>query len=124
MEENRRKKFEKLIGVKIKSKNGGDAPEDLLLHSIERLCELEAITYTTHQLGINIFGLEELYISLIKTLLENQYSKEITDIIFWWVFESISPEGELMSLEDENGKKHTFKTPKQLVKYLKKYYNA
>ena len=39
----------------------------------------------------------------------------------WWVFDSISPEGEIYPLMDEDGKKHIIKTPTQLYKFLKKY---
>lgn len=124
MEENRKKRLEEIIGGKINPKEVPQPPQDFLLSTIERLCELEAIGQASHQLGISLFELEERYILLIKDLFEQKYSPEISEIVFWWVFESITPDGKILPLEDENGKNHIFKTPKQLVKYLKKHYNA
>ena len=37
------------------------------------------------------------------------------------MFESISPEGKVLPLIDEDLKEHVIKTPKQLVKFLKRY---
>ena len=39
----------------------------------------------------------------------------------WWVFESISPDGNVLPLIDEEEKEHKIKTPKQLVRFLKRY---
>ena len=44
-----------------------------------------------------------------------------TEIILWWVFESITEDGNVLPLVDEDGKKHILKTPNQLYKFIKKY---
>jgi len=37
------------------------------------------------------------------------------------VFESITPDGKVLPLLDEELKEHVIKTPKQLIKFLKRY---
>jgi hypothetical protein len=53
--------------------------------------------------------------------MEQHYGEVKTEIILWWVFESITEDGGILPLIDENGKSHTIKTPTQLYKFIKKY---
>ena len=71
--------------------------------------------------GINLFEYEEKYIYIIKDLIQKIYVEAKSELIIWWVFESISPEGKVLPLIDEDLKEHVIKTPKQLVKFLKRY---
>ena len=54
-------------------------------------------------------------------LMNIHYGEMKTAIILWWVFDSLSPDGEVYPLVDEEGKHHTIKTPTQLYKFIKKY---
>ena len=72
-------------------------------------------------LGVNIFELEEKYVFLIRNLLIKVYGEIKSNIIIWWVYESINSEGKILPLEDENGESHLIKTPTQLIKFLKRY---
>ena len=103
----------------IKSLKGKE--DQFLVELKESLCELESVVNTTSVLGINLFIYEEKYINIIRALLIEVYGETKCDIIIWWIFESITPEGEVLPLTDEKGKQYNIKTPKQLVKFLKKY---
>ena len=72
-------------------------------------------------MGINIFEFEEKYITIIKNLLDKAYGEIKSNIIIWWVYESITPDDKVLPLVDENEKEHIIKTPKQLVRFLKRY---
>jgi hypothetical protein len=117
-------KIEELMGAKMeeKKKSEKNKEDNFLLALIELLCEVEAHTKVANSVGVNLYELEEKYIVIIKSLLEKVYGEEITEIILWWVFESIAPDGEVMSLRMEGEEKeHKIKTPQQLLKFIKKY---
>lgn len=92
-----------------------------LIEVIELLCELEAKANVANTMGINIFEFEEKYITIIKNLLDKAYGEIKSNIIIWWVYESITPDDKVLPLVDENEKEHIIKTPKQLVRFLKRY---
>lgn len=92
-----------------------------LIEIIEFLCELEATVNNLNLLGINVFPIEEKYLNIIRILLKEIYGEVKCNIIMWWVFESISPEGDVLPLVDEKNEEHIIKTPRQLVKFLKRY---
>lgn len=92
-----------------------------LIEVIELLCELEAKANVANTLGINVFEYEEKYITIVKNLLDKAYGEIKSNIIIWWVYESITPDDKILPLVDENEKEHIIKTPKQLVRFLKRY---
>lgn len=124
----RKKKIENLaetIGKGLNVKENTKAlknKEDLfLIEIVELLCELEAKANVANTLGINLFELEEKYVIIVKNLLNKVYGEVKSSIIVWWVYESISADDKVIPLVDENEKKHIIKTPKQLVRFLKRY---
>jgi len=124
----RKKKIENLaetIGKGLKVKENSKAlknKEDLfLVEVIELLCELESKTNVANKIGINLFELEERYITIIKNLIDKLYGEVKSNIIIWWVYESLTADDKVLPLKDENDKEHIIKTPKQLVKFLKRY---
>tara|TARA_R110001632_G_scaffold52014_1_gene129258 strand:+ start:396 stop:782 length:387 start_codon:yes stop_codon:yes gene_type:complete len=92
-----------------------------LIEVIELLCELEAKANASNTLGINIFEYEEKYITIVKNLLDKAYGEIKSNIIIWWVYESITVDEKILPIIDENKKEHIIKTPKQLVRFLKRY---
>ena len=96
--------------------------EELFFHElITHLCQMEAVGAVLSQIGINIEKYDNPFSKSVEMLMNKHYGELKTTIIMWWVFDSISPEGEIYPLMDENEKKHIIKTPTQLYKFLKKY---
>lgn len=126
MEKPKFKNITELLGkgieVKESSKSIKKNEEKCFLDLIEILCQIEMSSKVAESIGINLITYEDLHLKAIKMLLEKQYGDEKTAIIMWWVFESISPDGEVYPLMDANGIKHVIKTPLQLYKFLKKQY--
>ena len=121
-------KFQRVIqklgkGIKIKmSKKSIKNQEDkFLLELIEHLCEIEALTMGVSKAGVNLFEYEEKYLFIIKSLIDKLYGEKKGNIIIWWVFESITGDDKILPLVDEEKKEHIIKTPKQLLKFLKRY---
>ena len=88
---------------------------------ISELCQMEAKSQIMSSSGINVLEFEDGYLKVINALLEKHFGEAKTQIIMWWVFESINPEGEVSALVDENKKEHIINTPQELYKFLKKY---
>ena len=88
---------------------------------ITELCQMEAKSQIISSSGINVMEYEEGYLKVINALLKKHFGEAKTQIIMWWVFESINPEGEVSALVDENKKEHILNTPEELYKFLKRY---
>ena len=124
----RKKKIENLAEVIGKglvvneNKNALKQRENLfLIEVIELLCELESKANIANTIGINVFEYEEQYVTIVKNLLDKAYGEVKSNIIIWWVYESITSDDKILPIVDENKKEHIIKTPKQLVRFLKRY---
>ena len=95
--------------------------EKYFLELIETLCQIEATSAIILAMGIDFTQYEAMHMKAISMLAEKHFGKLKTSIIMWWVFESISPDGEVYPLISEDGSKHTINTPLQLYKFLKRY---
>lgn len=118
------KNLGKGINVRKNIKSLKNKDNESLIGVIELLCELEAIVNNLNILGVNLFSYEEKYVNVIKILLKEVYGEVKCNIIIWWVFDSITAEGDVLPLVDEKNKEHIIKTPRQLVKFLKRYDNG
>jgi MoaA/NifB/PqqE/SkfB family radical SAM enzyme len=125
MEKSKFKTLSELLGKGIEvtesSKSAKKNEEKFFLELLENLCQIEASSTIMKSLGVNLIEYEESHIKAISMLAEKHFGEEKTTIIMWWVFESISPNGEVYPLLDEKGTKHVIKTPLQLYKFLKRY---
>ena len=123
--ENKFKNLSELIGkgiqVKVKEKSIKKQEEEYFMVLIEELCQIDASSVIANSLGINLIEYEDRFIRVFEMTLTKIYGEIKASIILWWVFESITSDGELMPLVDEDGKEWIIKTPTQLYKFLKKY---
>jgi hypothetical protein len=123
--ENKFKNLSELIGkgieVKENQKTEKKREEEYFMTLIEELCQIDASSALVNSLGINLIDYEDRFIRVFEMTLTKIYGEPRASIILWWVFESITPEGEVLPLIDENDKKHVIKTPTQLYKFLKRY---
>lgn len=95
--------------------------EVFFLELMEQLCQIEAVGAVLSTVGFQMNRYENPFYQSTKMLLEKYYGGVKSEIILWWVFDSISPEGGVYPLTDENEKQHIIKTPQQLFKFLKRY---
>ena len=114
-------KLGKGINIKMSKKSIKNQDDKFLLELIEHLCEIEALTMGVSKAGVNLFEYEEKYLFIIKSLIDKLYGEKKGNIIIWWVFESITGDDKILPLVDEEKKEHIIKTPKQLLKFLKRY---
>ena len=119
------KKISELWGSKIiveeNPKSAKTKDERFFMTLTEQLCQMEAITALLSSVGVTIYNQENPIYKSLKILMNAYYGEMKTAIILWWVFDSLSPDGDVYPLVDEEGKKHVIKTPTQLYKFIKKY---
>ena len=125
MSEEKFKNLSDLFGshpkVEENSKSIKKKEEIFFTELLEQLCQIEAIGAVLNTVGINIDKYENPFYQSTKMLLQKHYGDVKTEIILWWVFDSITPEGGIYPLIDEKGEKHILKTAQQLWKFLKRY---
>ena len=56
---------------------------------------------------------------VVENLLKMQYGTDVVELIMWYIYERFNPEGKVMSIEDDDGKKYKFLNPKDLFSYIK-----
>ena len=114
-------KFGKGLDIKISPKTEAEREEALFIDTIETL---EHIWFAEHQLGddfgIDLTAFSQYYYHAIENLVVAKYGYDKADVIWWWVLDRFDEEGELVEIEDEDGKIYFLKTPKDLWKFLKK----
>ena len=119
------KNLSELLGQNVKVEENPKSlkkKEELFFHElITHLCQMEVVGAVLSQIGFTVEKYDNPFSKSVEMLMNKHYGELKTTIIMWWVFDSISPEGEIYPLMDENEKKHIIKTPTQLYKFLKRY---
>ena len=95
--------------------------EVFFLELMEQLCQIEAVGAVLNTVGIYVDKYENPLYRSVKLLLQKYYGEMKTEVILWWVFDSLTPDGGVYPLVDENEDKHVLKTAQQLWKFLKRY---
>jgi hypothetical protein len=108
------------INIKESKQNVKKQEKEYFLSLVTELIKINADSLIINSLGVNLMEHENKFIIVIKLLLDKVYGEDKSSIILWWVFESISPEGEVLPIVDDNGKEYFIKTPNQLYEFLKK----
>tara|TARA_R110000803_G_scaffold107608_2_gene175766 strand:+ start:364 stop:753 length:390 start_codon:yes stop_codon:yes gene_type:complete len=69
--------------------------------------------------GIDLGDYEASHYKMIEDLFIMLYGSK-SGVVFWWVYERYSEDGEVATLVTEEGEKHKLSTPLQLYKFIKK----
>lgn len=71
------------------------------INTIEKIRERRS---TLWDLGIDISAIEDDYFKVIDVLTEKTFGKQNKDWIDWYLYERVTPSGEILKANDENGK--------------------
>jgi hypothetical protein len=119
------KNLSELIGSKViveeNPKSAKKKDERFFMTLLEQLCQIEAATAILSTIGVTMEKYENPFFKSLEMLMNEHYGEMKTAIILWWVFDSITPDGDVYPLVDEEGKQHKINTPTQLYKFIKKY---
>jgi len=128
MNEQENKKFKNLseligkhVKVKESEKSTEKKKEKFFLELIGNMCQIEAVNAVLNTVGIHVEKYDNPYVRSMRMVMEKQFGESQTEIILWWVFDSINPEGGVYPLVDSNGVRYIINTPLQLYKFLKRY---
>lgn len=125
MDQKKIKTIAELVGKNVKIKESEKSikkkEEKQFIDLVTNLCTIEAHSRNIFNSGIDLTIYDNMYSQVISVLLDKTYNLIQKNIILWWVFESLSPEGDVYPLMDENEKKHIINTPLQLYKFIKQY---
>ena len=113
--------FGNLSKVEENPKSAKKKDETFMMDLLEHLCQIEAVSVVVRTIGIQADKYENPFYKSIKLLMQKHYGDMKTEIILWWVFDSIDPEGGVYPLLDEQNQRHVIRTPQQLYKFLKRY---
>jgi hypothetical protein len=125
MEKSKFKTISDLLGKGIdvvkSSKSTKKEEEKFFMELLENMCQIEAVSAVLGTVGVYISKYDNPYVRSIRMMMEKHFGEIKTEIILWWVFDSIDPEGGVYPLLDEQNQRHIIRTPQQLYKFLKRY---
>jgi hypothetical protein len=116
--------LEELVGAEV---NINESPKSVeqkeeklfieLVETIEIAWKQEHEMYENY--GIDFQGFLQYLYHAIETLVMLKYGAFKAEVFWWYVLERFDEEGNILGLEDENGKVYHFKTHKQFYKFFK-----
>jgi len=117
--------LQNLVGENVRvaeaQKSVAEKEELIFIDTIETI---EFIWDEDHKLneqyGIDLLGHTQHYYHIIENLIVTQYGYDKADIIWWWVLDRFSEDGELLGVETESGDVHIIETPLQLWRFLQR----
>ena len=109
------------IDVAKSTKSTKKSEEKFFIELLENMCQIEAVNAVLGTVGVTVSKYDNPHIRSIRMLMEKHFGDVKTEIILWWVFDSIDPNGGVFPLLDEMDEKHVIRTPQQLYKFLKRY---
>lgn len=105
--------------VRRKKKRQSDKKRELfisILNSISQVTNRQNLMYADLQLDFTKY--DESFLEIIDALLLLQFGKQGAEVISWYLWERVNPDGSFNQLEDETGNLFTIETPAQLWELL------
>ena len=117
------KAVNKLLNVKSlvrkKKKKQADKKKELfmsILNSIEQLSNRQNLMYVDLQLDFTEY--DERFLEIIDALIFLHFGKDATEIIGWYLWDRVNPDGTLNQLEDIEGNRFTLENAEELWELL------
>lgn len=115
-----KKLFRHILGSEITIRDNIDATEagvfNLFITKLEESYNKENKVF--EEGGIELGKITDPMWFVIENSFKFLYGEEAAQLIFWYIFDRFNPDGSIVPLEDEQGKKYIFKTPDDLWSYI------
>ena len=113
--------FQNILGADINIKdNLKQTEETVFCLFVKKLEESKIIEDKVFEEGlIDLKKVTDPLWIVVENLLKMQYGTDAGELIMWYSYERFNPEGKVMSIEDDDGKKYKFLNPKDLFSYIK-----
>lgn len=87
-----------------------------IIRSIEKLTNRQQLMYAELQLDFSKY--DESFLEIIDALILLQFGKEGAELIGWYIWDRLNPDGTINQLVDVEGNKFAIETPQQLWSVL------
>ena len=116
--------FTGILGAEINIKDNLNKNEEIIFtHFVNILSAQQIKEEKLYEVsGIEMFTYTDPLWNVIEDILKLLYGEGETELIMWYILDRISPDGSIAYLEDENEKKYTLLTPKDLWSYINHRY--
>lgn len=101
--------------VRRKKKKQADKKRELfitIINSIDQISTRQSLMYADLELDFSKY--DESFLEVIDALLLLQFGKPGTELINWYLWDRVNPDGSLNHLEDEDGVAFTISNPLEL----------
>ena len=116
--------FSKILGSEVTIKDNIDATDEavfiLMIQKLEKTIKMEHKVFEVG--GIDAHGLTDSLWFVVESCFKFIYGSEAASTISWYLYERKNPNGKIVPLEEEDGKKFILKNPKMLWAYIKRKY--
>lgn len=105
--------------IRRKKKKAVDKKKELFLiiiNSITEILNRQTLMYADLQLDFTKY--DESFLEIIDALLLLQFGKQGAELISWYLWERLNPDGTLNVLENDQGESFTLETSQQLWQLL------
>ena len=105
--------------VRRKKKKQEDKKKELfisILNSIEQLSNRQNLMYVDLQLDFTEY--DERFLEIIDALILLHFGKDATELIGWYLWDRVNPDGSLNYLEDTEGNQFTLENTNELWEVL------
>lgn len=98
-----------------------DIQKELFEKIINILEGLQARTVIMQlEIGINLSSYDELFYKVVDALVEFHFGPEITELIFFYIYDRVSPEGTINELKDDKGNSYLLNNSSDLWELINK----
>lgn len=117
--------FNKILGSKVSIKDNLDATEETLFtYFVNELVDAQT---SEHRLfdesKIELNKYTDPLWNVIENILKLLYGPESTEMVMWYINDRFNPDGTIVPIEDENGKKYIFTNASDLWNYINYRYS-
>jgi|TARA_R110000744_G_scaffold27253_2_gene66607 hypothetical protein len=112
--------FSNILGSKVSIKDNISKTEEVLfVHFVKKLDEAHIDENKLFEnSGIDISRYTNPMWDVTEDVLKLLYGEESANLIQWYILDRFNPDGEIVPIEDEDGKQYKFNSPEDLWGYI------
>ena len=115
-----KKLFKKILGSEVIVNDSMDVAEEIIfvvfIQRLEEAFETENKLYEIG--GIELGQITEPLWFVLESAFKILYGEDTTNLIWWYIFDRIEEDGEILPFTDEDGKEYIFNNVKELWMYI------
>lgn len=122
-EDNVKRSIEDVLGQTAKLRRTKKQPEDkkkvLFTSIMESICVADLKSLQMEMLGIDMMNFNIHYQEAIDNLIELHFNPKQTNLIYWFLYDRMNPDGTVEQFIDENNEIIPLDTPDDLYEFIK-----